>query len=123
MFKKIVLAVAGLVASIGIALAQTPVEINKADQAALDGIRGIGPKLSRTILDERKKGGPFKGWPDLENRVNGIKIKSAMRLSDAGLTVDGQPRQSSVAGNGKVAASAAGRAGEVPGERDTGPKK
>lgn len=98
MLKKLLLAVAGLVATIGMAFAQ--VDVNKADQPALDGVKGIGPKMSTAILDERKKGGEFKDWADLENRVKGVGEKNAVRLSDAGLTVNGQARP-------KAAASAA----------------
>lgn len=90
MLKKLLLAVATLVVTMGFAFAQ--VDVNKADQAALDGIKGIGPKMSKTILDERKKGGEFKDWSDFEDRVKGVGEKNAVRLSEAGLTVNGQPR-------------------------------
>ena len=91
MLKKLLLSIAVLAASSGYALAQ--VDVNKADQAALDGVKGVGPKMSKAILDERKKGGEFKDWTDLEGRVKGVGEKNAIRLSDAGLTVNGQPRQ------------------------------
>ncbi|WPX32018.1 helix-hairpin-helix domain-containing protein [Actimicrobium sp. CCC2.4] len=91
MIKKYLLGMAIVIASTCHATA--PVDVNQADQAALDGIKGIGPRMSQTILDERKKGGNFKDWPDLEQRVKGIKTKSAVRLSGAGLTVDGKPRK------------------------------
>lgn len=90
MLGKVLLAVAALIATTGIAFAQ--VEINKADQPALDGIRGIGPKMSSAILDERKKGGDFRNWADFEARVKGVGEKNAAKLSDAGLTVNGQVR-------------------------------
>lgn len=90
MLKKFLLVIAGCIASIGFAFAQ--VDANKADQAALDGIKGIGPKMSQRVLDERKKGGDFKDWNDLQSRVKGIKEKSATRLSNAGLTVNGQSK-------------------------------
>ena len=90
MLKKFLLVVLMSMASIGFAFAQ--VDANKADQAGLDGIKGIGPKMSQRILDERNKGGPFKDWNDLQSRVKGIKEKSAIRLSGAGLTVNGQPK-------------------------------
>lgn len=90
MLKKFLLVIAGCIASIGFAFAQ--VDVNKADQAALDGIKGIGPKMSQRVLDERKKGGDFKDWNDLQSRVKGIKEKSAARLSNAGLTVNGQSK-------------------------------
>lgn len=88
MFKKLLLGMATLIATMGFAFAQ--VDVNKADQAALDGIKGIGPKTSKAIIDERKKGGDFKDWSDLEKRVKGIGEKSAAKLSANGLTVNGQ---------------------------------
>jgi competence protein ComEA len=93
MLKKLLLALAVLIATMGFAFAQ--VDVNKADQAALDSVKGIGPKTSKTIIDERKKGGDFKDWADFEKRVKGVGEKSAAKLSDAGLTVNGQPRTKS----------------------------
>ncbi len=68
------------------------VDVNRADQVALDGLKGIGPKTSRTILDERKTGGKFKDWDDFEQRVKGIGPASARKLSEAGLTVEGKSK-------------------------------
>ncbi len=65
------------------------VDVNQADVAALDSIRGIGPSLSRKILLERELGN-FKNWPDLMARIPGIKDKTATKFSAQGLTVDGQ---------------------------------
>lgn len=90
MLRKLMFAVAAFVVTTGFAFAQ--VDVNKADQAALDGVRGIGPKMSKSILDERKKGGEFKDWSDLESRVKGVGEKNAVRLSEAGLTVNGKAR-------------------------------
>ncbi len=90
MFKKLFFFIASCIACTSFAFAQ--VDINKADQAALDGIKGIGPKMSQKILDERKKGGEFKDWNDVQSRVKGIKEKGAVRLSSAGLTVNGQSK-------------------------------
>ena len=90
MLKKILLAVAAFVAATGFAFAQ--VDVNKADQAALDGVKGIGPAMSKRILDERKKNGNFKDWNDLVQRVPGIGDKSSENLSKAGLTVNGQAK-------------------------------
>lgn len=89
MFKNFIVALAAMVASIGFAFAQ--VDVNKADQAALDGVKGIGPSISKKIIDERKKGGDFKDWADLEKRVKGIGEKNAVKFSQAGLTVSSQP--------------------------------
>ncbi len=88
MFKKILLAVATLIATMGFAFAQ--VDVNKADAAALDSVKGIGPAKSKAILEERKKG-DFKDWADFEKRVKGIGEKSAVKLSQAGLVVNGKP--------------------------------
>lgn len=96
MLKKLLLAIGMLVATIGFAFAQ--VDVNKADQAALDGIKGIGPTTSKAILDERKKAGAFKDWPDFEKRVKGIGEKKSANLSKAGLTVNGQAKSNATAG-------------------------
>lgn len=105
MFRKLLLAVATLLATMGFAFAQ--VDVNKADQAALDGVKGIGPTKSKAILEERKKGGDFKDWADFQKRVKGIGDKSADKLSDAGLTVNGQPRsKTSAAAKGDSKATA-----------------
>lgn len=90
MIKKLWLAVATLVATMGFAFAQ--VDVNKADAAALDGVRGIGPAKSKQIIDERNKGGQFKDWADLEARVKGIGAKNSAKLSQAGLQVNGQAK-------------------------------
>lgn len=90
MLKKFLLTVATLVMTMGFAFAQ--VDVNKADQAALDGIKGIGPSTSKAILEERKKGGVFKDWADFQNRVKGIGDKKSDALSKAGLTVNGQSK-------------------------------
>ena len=93
MLRKILLAICVFAMSAGLAFAQ--VDVNKADQAGLDGIKGIGPAMSKRILDERKKG-DFKDWTDFGTRVKGVGDKSANKLSDAGLTVNGQPRSKSL---------------------------
>ncbi|HYD95964.1 MAG TPA: helix-hairpin-helix domain-containing protein [Noviherbaspirillum sp.] len=117
MLKKLLFAVAAFLVFNGAAFAQ--VEVNKSDQIALDSVRGIGPAMSKAIVDERKKGGDFKDWADLENRVKGIRDKKAVQLSDAGLTVNGKPRQKTGAEKGekadKAAGKAAGKEGKHPG--------
>jgi competence protein ComEA len=88
MIKKLMLAVAAMIVTMGFAFAQ--VDVNKADAAALDGVKGIGPKTSKLIIDERTKGGPFKDWADFEKRVKGIGEKNARKMSMAGLQVGGK---------------------------------
>lgn len=87
MIKKLMLAVAALATSAGFAFAQ--VDVNKADAAALDGVKGVGPSMSKTILDERAKG-EFKDWADLQGRIKGLGDKKAGKLSAAGLVVNGK---------------------------------
>jgi competence protein ComEA len=94
MIKKLMLALATLAASASFAFAQ--VDVNKADAAALDGIKGVGPSMSKLILDERAKG-EFKDWADFQQRVKGVGDKKAMKLSDAGLQVNGKARQAMTA--------------------------
>jgi competence protein ComEA len=89
MYKKLLMAVAALVATMGMAWAQ--VDVNKADAAALDSIRGLGPAKTKAILEERKKG-EFKDWADFEQRVKGIGDKNAAKLSEAGLQVNGKSK-------------------------------
>lgn len=64
------------------------VDINTATVADLDGIKGIGPALSRRILAERDRG-PFQDWAALATRVKGLRGGKAAALSAEGLTVNG----------------------------------
>lgn len=66
--------------------AQASVDVNKASQAELETIKGIGPALSVKILDARKSG-EFKSWADMVDRVGGVGPGNAARFSQAGLTV------------------------------------
>ncbi len=84
MFKKLSMFVACFLATVAMAA----VEVNKATEADLDGLPGIGPATSQLILNERKKS-EFKDWPDLMRRVKGIGEAKAAKLSAAGLTVGG----------------------------------
>lgn len=90
MFKKLLLLVAACILMVSSAFAS--VDVNKGDQAALDGIKGLGPTKSKAIIEERKKNGDFKDWADFEKRVKGVGEKSAAKLSEAGLTVNGVAR-------------------------------
>lgn len=91
MIKKLMLAVATLVATMSFAFAQ--VDVNKADAAALDSVKGVGPAMSKKIIDERTKGGEFKDWADFQKRVKGVGDKNATKLSAAGLQVNGKSKE------------------------------
>jgi competence protein ComEA len=82
MLKKILALVAMLYATACFAA----IDVNKANAAELDSIKGIGPAMSGRILDERKKGN-FKDWLDFIERVKGIGQGNAAKFSTQGLTV------------------------------------
>jgi competence protein ComEA len=85
MLKKILAILAMLYAAVAFAA----VDVNKATATELDGIKGIGPVMSKRIMDERKKG-DFKNWDDLITRVKGIAPTTAAKFSAGGLTVKGE---------------------------------
>jgi competence protein ComEA len=62
--------------------------VNRATQAELETVKGIGPGLSGKILKAREAGS-FKNWGDLVERVGGVGPGNAARFSQAGLTVGG----------------------------------
>ena len=84
MFKKIL----AFFAAMSLVAAFAAVDVNKATEAELDGIKGIGPVTSKLIMTERKKG-EFKNWDDFVARVKGVGDKSAAQFSAGGLTVGG----------------------------------
>jgi competence protein ComEA len=67
------------------------VDANSANRAQLEQLRHIGPPLADEILVARDKDGAFKDWSDLMARVRGIRNAKAGKLSEAGLTVGGEP--------------------------------
>ena len=64
-------------------------DVNQANEAELDSVRGLGPPSTAAILRARAKA-PFTSWADLMQRVKGIKAARARKLSNEGLTVNGQ---------------------------------
>ena len=105
MIRKLMFAMAMLAASMGFAFAQ--VDVNKADAAALDAVKGVGPAMTKAILDERAKGGDFKDWGDFAKRVKGVGTKRAANLSQAGLVVAGKSKDGAAPAAGKGAAAPA----------------
>jgi competence protein ComEA len=89
MLKKILAVLVMLYAAVAMAAAAA-VDVNKATDAQLDAVKGIGPATSKAIVAERKKGGDFKDWNDFITRVKGVGEKKAASLSEAGLTVNGE---------------------------------
>ncbi|MFM2068088.1 MAG: hypothetical protein RLZZ584_2997 [Pseudomonadota bacterium] len=91
-------------------LTHAAVDLNKASQADLETIKGVGPAMSNRILEERKKG-EFKDWVDFIDRIKGIGPGNAAKFSEAGLTVNGSAYTAPAAAAAK-AASKAGKSGE-----------
>ncbi|AGU48814.1 hypothetical protein VAPA_1c17050 [Variovorax paradoxus B4] len=102
MLKKILAMAAMLFAVVSFAA----VDVNKGTAADLNGIKGVGPAMSKRILDARKEV-EFKDWPDFMQRVRGVKEKKAEKLSAEGLTVNGK------AFGGQASAPAASKADKV----------
>lgn len=84
MLKKLLAVLLMLCATLAIAA----VDVNKATEAQLDSVKGIGPITSKLIMSERKKG-EFKSWEDFIERVKGVGEGRAEKLSAEGLTVNG----------------------------------
>jgi len=64
-------------------------EINQANEAELDSIKGMGPAMTRKVLVARADK-PFSNWKDLMSRVAGIGKAKAQQFSAQGLVVNGQ---------------------------------
>jgi len=84
MIKFIVTALLALACASGFAA----VDANKANQAELEAVKGIGPSMAARILDARKSS-PFTDWADFAARVKGVGAGNAARYSADGLTVAG----------------------------------
>lgn len=84
LFRKPLLCIAAVLWS----LCAHAVEVNTANEAELDSVRGLGPASTGRILKAREAG-PFADWQDLMRRVKGIKHATAQKLSSQGLTVGG----------------------------------
>lgn len=65
-------------------------DLNLATEAQLDGLQGLGPSSTARILQARESA-PFKDWADFMVRVKGIKSRTATKLSEQGLTINGAP--------------------------------
>ena len=105
MIKRLLAALFALIA----ATAFAAVDVNKASQAELEGVKGIGPAIATKILDERKKGS-FKDWADMVDRVKGVGDGNAAKFSTEGLTVNGQGFKGAAAPATKAADKPAAKA-------------
>jgi competence protein ComEA len=111
MMKKI-LAVAAMLFAVA---SWAAVDANKATEAELLEVKGVGPAMSKRITDARKDA-PFKDWADFMSRVKGVKDKAATKLSADGLTINGQSfgAAPAAATAAKVDPKPAGKAAPAP---------
>jgi competence protein ComEA len=109
MFKKIL----AFFAAMSLVAAFAAVDVNKATEAELDSIKGIGPVTSKLITSERKKG-EFKSWEDFVTRVKGVGDKSAAKFSAEGLTVGGAAYTGAGAAEAKTKAAADAKKTDKP---------
>lgn len=114
MFKFIAAAALALVTT----LAAAATDINKAGQAELEAVKGIGPGMAQRMLDARKTG-PFADWADLRTRVKGVGESKAQKFSENGLTVNGKAYTASAPAVYKApkAKSEKGEKGEKKGDK------
>lgn len=98
--------------------AHAAVDVNKASQAELETVKGIGPSMSGKIVDERKKGS-FKDWPDVVTRVKGVGPANATKFSADGLTVNGAGFKTELVAANKPSATAM----DAKSQSTTAPKK
>ncbi len=84
---RILLAAVAALALASPLLAQAT-DVNRASQAELESVKGIGPGLSGKILKAREAGN-FKNWADFVERVGGVGAGNAAKLSANGLTIGG----------------------------------
>lgn len=101
MFKKLL----AFFAAMTVFAAFAAVDVNKATEAELDAVKGIGPVTTKLIVSERKKG-EFKNWEDFIGRVKGVGDKSAAKFSAQGLTVSGAAYTGAGAADAKAKSNA-----------------
>ncbi len=83
-------ALIALALSLATSLVMAAVNVNTGDIAALERIKGIGPKVSALMVAAREQK-KFTDWHDLITRVKGVGPKAAAKFSAQGLRVDAMP--------------------------------
>lgn len=89
------------------------IDLNKASEVELDALKGVGPVLTKELMNERKKA-PFKDWEDATSRVKGLGPQKASSLSEQGVRVQGSAYSGKAAE--KKAAKAADSAKDAAGK-------
>ncbi|MDO4683432.1 MAG: DUF655 domain-containing protein [Lautropia sp.] len=76
------------------------IDINQADAAQLQTLKGIGPRLAERILAERARGG-FRDFQDLSSRVKGVGAARIRQWQAQGATVS-LPGRPALTGGGQA---------------------
>ena len=118
---KIVNTVVATLLALISAAAFAAVDVNKANQAELEAVKGIGPSMSSRILDARKAGS-FKDWSDLQTRVKGVGSAKSAKLSTEGLTVGGAEFKPSDSAVRTAKVPKAGKSAKADGTKADGAK-
>jgi competence protein ComEA len=85
-------------------------DVNRASQAELQAIKGVGPRTAQIIVQERQRAGHFESMQDLSDRVRGIGSKKLQTMQQAGLAVG---VKSQVPNDVAIGASADGHAAQT----------
>lgn len=60
---------------------QFTLDVNQANWPEFAQLPDVGEVLARRIVDERTRGGPFRGQQDLQDRVSGIGPRTLDKMS------------------------------------------
>lgn len=80
----------GIVSMLLTGIAWAQVDLNKAQEIELDGLNGLGPTMTRAIMNERQKT-PFRDWTDVMQRVKGIGPKKRPACQSRGYGCKASP--------------------------------
>jgi competence protein ComEA len=120
MKKLLLVLVSALAFSIS---AWAAVDLNKASQAELETVKGIGPAKAKAIIDYRKKNGNFKSVDELD-KVPGFgkktvdSVKKEITVGNATATAAGKPAKAAKDAKATTPATPA-----VPAAKDKPAKK
>ena len=94
-------------------------DVNRASQAELQAIKGVGPRTAQIIVQERARAGHFESMQDLSERVRGIGVKKLQTMQQAGLAVGLTADANGDFSGGSASAARAASEGRVtsPGSR------
>ncbi len=94
-----------MAAGMGMGMPAQAVDVNHASTSQLQGVRGVGPRMAQTIVDERERAGRFESLEDLSDRVRGIGRKRLQSLRAAGLRIGTGRDPDNARGEGKAGAA------------------